>query len=42
MENYEIKGHLSHIVSENSVSVGDMRSWTKTPDSQKLKTWVRG
>ena len=41
-ENYEIKGHLSHIVSENSVSVGDMRSWTKTPDSQKLKTWVRG
>ena len=42
MGNYEIKRHLSHIVSENSVSVGDMRSWTKTPDNLRLEMWVRG
>ena len=41
-ENYEIKGHLSDLVREESVSVGDIRSWTKTPYDQRLETWVRG
>ena len=38
-ENYEIKGHLSDLVREESVSVGDIRSWTKTSTT---RGWRRG